>query len=65
MPEWNVDRLDLTEHVSEGVVEERILAEVRARKDLSAKEQSIVAEYLRGLAAGVDPEDSEPNQLED
>lgn len=66
MTEWHVDRLDLADYAPADVVDDdRDLAEVRVRKDLSTEEQSIVAEYLRGLAAGVDPKVSDSGQFED
>ncbi len=66
MTKWHVDRLDLADHVPTDVGDDnRGLAEVRVRKDLSTEERSIVAEYLRGLAAGVDPDASKFGQFED
>lgn len=65
MTEWHVDRLDLADHIpADSIDDERNLAEVRVRTDLPTEEQSIVAEYLRGLAAGVDPDIPEESQFE-
>lgn len=57
MMEEHVGRLDLAGQVSDDVVDDqRILTDLRLRTDLSAEEQSIFTGYVRGLAAGVDPE---------
>ncbi|MFC6954917.1 hypothetical protein [Halorubellus litoreus] len=55
---WHHDRLDLTEYLPDAVLEgseERIVCEVRVWSDLAGREREVVAEYLRGLADGIDP----------
>lgn len=55
---------DIHDHLSEDALDgETELAEVQVRKCLSVESQSIVAAYLRGLAAGIEP-NSEQTSVE-
>lgn len=65
---WHHDRLDLTEYLPDTVLdgnEERSACEVRVRSDLTAQEREVTAEYLRGLADGIDPTVEGQSGLED